>query len=637
MESVGSVESAAVKSRLQAKLQRALARAESSRLAAEAAALEDEAELQRLVVDASHRVAEYSGDATLRDSLEFSASLHTRASAMRALAAAQRALSPGAPCAEAAAALSATAAAPAVEHEDPEVTRAAARAARLSRLMQPTGPLLHPNPWSSAHADPERLGTARVPSGMGSPDYSKIPVTHREGDCNAMGRPWMPSNRSSEATLLPHKKSLGATGTWPGHGALDAPALASATRGLVSGLGATQRSSGGSSTGAAGEGAGAASSVHNVTTGTLLRFAHDPIPSHIVPSQAYTKAGSGVREPLPRALLNTLTREQLRAPRHPAYLLDSHVHHAAPWKRPPKPRASGSAGLSLFSQPPASAPPTLNDLKRAALAMVPERSLPSSDPVHAGKAAYTSSVHPPRLFSVVPLDYVWEAERAEEEGALREAVFWRAASEMEGRGGARAAAGRGGRQGVQVEGGEGGEGGGDSAAATGRGPAAAGHLPAHLTGPLASPMRLGSGEAGQTANFRTFSASGMWERGQQHLQLGSTLSGSSRGLPQQQQPALALLRGPLGAFQPVRAALVFDSEAQVAEYEAARKSLAERKALGAKALEVAQREVLATIRATEARLVSRGVGTGLGTTGSGLGTARGRKMVEERLKRSLEP
>jgi hypothetical protein len=87
----------------------------------------------------------------------------------------------------------------------------------------------------------------------------------------------------------------------------------------------------------------------------------------------------------------------------------------------------------------------------------------------------------------------------------------------------------------------------------------------------------------------------------------------------------------------VRAALVFDSEAQVAEYEAARKSLAERKALGAKALEVAQREVLATIRATEARLVSRGVGTGLGTTGSGLGTARGRKMVEERLKRSLEP
>ena len=641
------IDSADVQARLRRKLQRELQRQESARLAAEAAALADEAELRALAVSSAHALNAYSGAPALRDTLEHAAAAHTQAGAVRALAATGRALDAGAQLAAAREALDAAAAAPpprgALRLEGvPEAAAEAARRARLARLLHPPRPPRHAQPWSALRPDPLALGTARVCVGTGAPDYSLIPATHGDGD--VPGAAWVPSARSHEVTLPHPARAPGATGTgtWAGHDAIDAPARGTA-RGLVS----TARDAAAAAAAAdSGDPAASASlpqlqALLRATTGSLQRFPHDPIPSHVLPSAAFGKARSagGGREPplpLPRALLATLTRPQLLAPRHPAYLLDANLHHAAAWRRP------RPAAVKTFSEPPRSAPPTLNEQRRAAVAMVPERSLPASDPIHAGKPAYTPAVHAPPLFSRVPLDYVWEAARRGEEEEAREGVFWRAAAVMAGE-----------------EGGGGGGGGGSEEA----GASAAPLLPAHLTGPSPSPMRHASLATGE-ATFRTFSASGMHGEagfgglggtlgrstggsvggvgggGGGSLTLGRSSLGSGAGgsaaSAAADAPALSLLTGPQGKFQALRTALVFGSAGAVQEYEAARRNLVARKAMGAKALAAAAAEVEAGLAAMEGRLTARGVSTGLGATGGGTASARG-KALAERLRQSLEP
>ena len=557
---IHSVDSPEVKDRLLRKLQRALQRDVSAREAAEAAALSDEAELQRLVVETSHRVHSLSGSADLRGTLEYAASVHTQAAAVRALGVAQAALDPGTPAAEAAAALAATAAAPAAATGlEEEEAREAARAARLQRLLRSARPPpAAQQPWSNQAPDPVALGTARVAVGTGSADLSLLPVTHGEKERNAVG-PWVPSSRSKERTLPPPGKAPGtASGTWAGHHALDAPALG-ASRGLL----ATGRP------------------LPSATSGSLARFPHDPIPPHTLPPSAFVPGGS---TQLPRALLCALTRQQLMAPRHPAYMLDSHLHHGAAWRQPRRTPAAA------FSVPPASAPPTINDRKRAAVAMVPDRSLPASDPVHAGKPAYLpSAAHPAPLFSKVPLDYEWLQAVEKEQRESREGVFWQAAAVMAGEGAAAAA-----QQQQQQQ---------------------------QQQQPLL-PMRHGHSATGE-ATFRTFSASGMHEqsarRGLDSFRataraIGGMGGALAEGGAAAEAPALSLVTGPLGKFQALRTALVFGSAGEVREYEAARRALGARKAMGARALEAAKAEVMGQLQLQESRLLARGVGTGAAST-----------------------
>jgi hypothetical protein len=626
------IDSADVQARLRRKLQRELQRQESARLAAEAAALADEAELRALAVSSAHALNAYSGAPALRDTLEHAAAAHTQAATARALAATARALDAGAQLEAAREALAAPPPPRAAARldGDPEADAEAARRARLARLLHPPRPPAHAQPWSALRADPLALGTARVCAGTGATDPSRVlPATH--GDGGAAGPAWLPSARSHEVTLPHPARAPGATGTgtWAGHGAIDAPARGTA-RGLVS----TARPSGGDGSGGGGGGEGEGGlpqlqALLRATTGSLQRFPHDPIPSHVLPAAAFAKArsaggGSGAPLPLPRALLNTLTRPQLLAPRHPAYLLDSNLHHSAAWRRPVP------AAIKTFSEPPRAAPPTLNELRRAAVAMVPERSLPASDPIHAGKPAYCSAVHAPPLFSRAPLDSAWEEARRAEEEAAREGVFWRAAAVMEAGGEGSA-------------GGGGGGGGGDDGEPLQL-------LPAHLAGPSPSPMRHASRATGE-ATFRTFSASGMHGEAL-HGGLGGTLGRSSSSAgggggsalggggggssSSSDAPALSLLTGPQGKFQALRSALVFGSAGAAREYEAARRSLVARKAMGAKAAAAAEAEVEAGLAALEGRLAARGVSAGLGATGNGSASARGAAMAA-RVKQALEP
>ncbi len=147
-------------------------------------------------------------------------------------------------------------------------------------------------------------------------------------------------------------------------------------------------------------------------------------------------------------------------------------------------------------------------------------------------------------------------------------------------------------------------------------------------------MRHGAYATGE-ATFRTFSASGM------HGEdvgggLGSSLRGGVGSGSGAEAPALSLLTGPQGKFQALRSALVFGSAGAVAEYEAARRNLAARKAMGARAQAQAQAEVEAGLRAAEGRLVARGVSAGLGATGNGTASARAGALAA-RVARALEP
>jgi hypothetical protein len=589
--------------RLLRKLKRQLAKQEAARLAQESASLAAEAQLQAVAVRAEQGVQSLSGNAALRGTVEFAAMVHARDGAGAGLRALSRELGPCAEREAAAAALAAAAAAPAPPPlVDPDVAAEAARAARLRALMRPPGALVQP-PWDTAKPGPLLIG--RVPAGTGAPDYSLIPQTHQLPP-NSVGAPggtvrWVPTGRSSEATAPAPKNALCAAGSWAGHGALDA-AAEGAQRGFVStargGLGVT------------------ASAALGVTTGSAARFPHDPIPSHVVPAARLAATAA----PLPAALLQSLTREQLRMPRHPAYLLDAHVHHAAHWARPS--RAPGRT----FSDPPKLRPPTLNELKRAAVAMVPDRSLPAADPVHRGAPAFYSEVSGAPLFSKVPLDYQWEAARRAEEAAAVEDRFWAAAALAEQpyrppeeedaaaaaiidaqRAASAAAASRAGFRGGDRSGPL-------AAAATAAAAAAAagltagGSLGASRVGggsgaPTAPPPRRAG--AGGAPTFKTFAASGALPSRAALARGASVTGGAGAGAP-----ALSLLRGPQGKLLPLRSALVFGSAGAALEYEAAKAALLSSAALGARVLHEAHEREEAQLRATEARLAAMGVNTG---------------------------
>jgi hypothetical protein len=590
--------------RLLRKLRRQLDKSEGARLALEAQQLAAESQLQRVVVRAEQGAQELSGSAELRGTLEYAAMVHTRDGAAAGLRTLSRELDPLSARAAAAASLAAAAAAPpAPPLVDEDATAAAARAARLRALLHPRGaPAFHPAPWDSSKPDPLWIG--RVPASTGAPDFSLIPQTHQLSP-NTVGQPggtvaWVPTGRSSEATQPAPKNALCATGTWRGHAELDA-AAEGARRGFVStargGLGVT------------------ASAALGVTTGSAARFPHDPIPSHVVPAERFTATSA----PVPQALLKSLTREQLRMPRHPAYLLDAHLHHAEHWRRPE--RVPGRT----FSYPPKLRPPTLNELKKAALAMVPDRSLPSADPVHHGAPAFYSEVRGAPLFSKVPADYQWETARRAEDAAAREDRFWAAAALAEQpyrppgeedaaaatiieaqRAASASAASRAGFRGGDRSGPL-------AAAATAAAAAAAAGLGGGV-GSLGasrvaggsgapSPLRRGAPDGGPT--WRTFSASGALPSRAALARGASVTGGAGAGAP-----ALSLLRGPQGKLLPLRSALVFGTAEAALEYEAAKAALLSSAAMGARALHEAHEREEAQLRATEARLMAMGVNTG---------------------------
>jgi hypothetical protein len=189
-----------------------------------------------------------------------------------------------------------------------------------------------------------------------------------------------------------------------------------------------------------------------------------------------------------------------------------------------------------------------------------------------GKAPYNSSVVAPPLFSQVPLDYEWEAERGREEREEREGVFWKAAAlAQEPYRGAE----------EREEGGEEGSGEGGKLGTT-----TTTTIPSHYLAPLPSPMRRGDVYGHPT--HKTYSSS---------FRLPSTTLGSSGALASKDGPAftssLTLLKsGPTAKFQTLRSALIFGSAEATLEYEAARANLAARHAMGAKALEKAKVKVL---------------------------------------------
>lgn len=576
------------------KMRRQLDRQEKARLEAESEALKTEQALQSLVIETASKVTYMSGTPSLRDTLEFTSSLHTRNAATEALRTVGRGLDPLEGRVQAASALAAAAASPGPPWglEDPEAAAEAARQARMQRLMRPPGRAFHGKKWDNSLPDP--LWIERVPNGADAADYSLIPQTHPDQLEGTVA--WIPSTRSAEVTVVPAGKLLGVTGTWRGHHALDADAGEGTGRGFSS----TRAPQGG------------------MTSGSLARFTHDPIPSHILPPSQFTRTSQAI----PTQLLKSLTRPQLCKPRHPAYLLDMHLHHADAWRRPKK------AGAKPFSEYPRMAPPTLNDLRRAAVAMVPDRCLPSSDPIHEGKAPYNPAVVAPALFSQVPLDYEWEAEQEREEKEEREGVFWKAAALAQepyrGREG-----GEGWREDTEKEEeGEEGERGrqGTFTSTT--------TIPSHLLAPLPSPMRRGDAYGHPT--HKTYSSS---------FRLPSSSLGSSGALASKDGPgftsSLTLLKSGGGGgsgvnkFQALRSALIFGSKEATLEYEAARANLAVRHAMGAKALEKAKVKVLEELNNTERRLVERGVNTGLGTTGRG-GSARLIKQGPELLRKALE-
>ena len=591
--------------RLLRKMRRQLQRDTLSREKREEEALLNEADLQVLAVESAQRVNYLSGTPSLRSSLEFISSLHTREAAERELITVGRELDPLREREAAAEALDRTASGASVVLQDPEEVKEVALARRMAKLLQPPHSRTV-TPWNNSLPDPLWIG--RVPAGTGVTDYSLIPVTHPEtleGDAP----PWIPSTRSKEVTVPPPTKVLGVTGSWAGHDRLDADAR--------DGKGANR---GFSSTRAP---------IDGSTTGSLARFPHDPIPSHIVSSSRWgTTGGANAREPtpIPSHLLKTLTRAQLTKPRHAAYLMDSHVHHPDPWRRPRR-KQKGN-----FSDPPKSAPPTFNDLKRAAVAMIPDRCLPSSDPIHQGKAPYYAGAgKPPPAFSRLPLDYQWIAEVEEEERKAREEIFWKAAAEAEkpyaGRG--TALPGLGGLMDTASTSGGGGGGGllGSTA-----------HVPAHFLGPQPSPMRRGDA-LGRPTHATYLNSAGLPAQRSSRSEAFThqhSLSEAALGATSNSSHPLSLLKGPQGKFNSLRTALVFSTAESALEYEAARANLAARKAMGAKALEQAKITVIRELGETEKRLVEKGVNTGLGNTGRG-SLARLIKEEAAMLQRALEP
>ena len=586
--------------RLLRKLRRMNARSEAARAAATAALESREAHLQRVAVYAEQAVRTLGASGVVSDSLV--AARDSRDAACAELARVQSALAPDAATAAASRALDATRSAPASPRmEDDEERRQTAHAnAVRAALLTTRGGLpahfaTHEEGWRGGR--PSRWLIERVPAGTGAANLSLIPRTH--DDATVRSGPWLPAARAGERTEARAHLRDAIAGTWRGHGGLDADALAG-------GLTSTRRALG-------------------VTTASATRFAHEPIASHTRPPGDFVKT----QEPVPQSLLGTLTHGQARAPRHPAYLLDSRVKHSTGWRVG---ASYPAGGAPTFSDPPATRAPTVNDQRRARNAMIPDRSLALSDPVHAGKPGYYTDVHPPALFSKIALDYQWIREADAEAAREREGRFWLAAREAEKpyvRDDSAAAP-------ATLD--------DDGAGAHAEAPSyetfrsagsrAAARAPAETL--LASGLIRRAGPTGK-AHYRSFSASSRSAYRTSVLGPPETVALGGSGTRGGGARALTLLRGPQGRFAPMRSALVFDAADSAVDYETARAAITARNPMGAKVFDAAHAKSQRALVALEDELARRGVNTGLGTTGRGSVAAAMRVRDVELARQSLEP
>ena len=111
--------------------------------------------------------------------------------------------------------------------------------------------------------------------------------------------------------------------------------------------------------------------------------------------------------PIPKEFLDSLSPEQLRKPLHPAYLLSSTASHDGPWKKP-DPKGKD------FSALPTDKAPTANEILRAKLYTMPDRSF--YNPREDGKKEFLKpDPHPYPIFSSVPANSAWLMMHGREE------------------------------------------------------------------------------------------------------------------------------------------------------------------------------------------------------------------------------
>lgn len=150
-------------------------------------------------------------------------------------------------------------------------------------------------------------------------------------------------------------------------------------------------------------------SMHNATSGRTK----PGIPSATVPRRSF------MSRPIPEEFLETLSPRQLKVPLHPAYLLDSSVHHEQPWRK-------GEKKPRIFSNPARGKATTQNDANRAQRFIVPDRVY--YEPKEDGKVPWLKPMPGPYpIFSRVPLDSEWLEIHERQEGMEREARFYEAA------------------------------------------------------------------------------------------------------------------------------------------------------------------------------------------------------------------
>ena len=118
-----------------------------------------------------------------------------------------------------------------------------------------------------------------------------------------------------------------------------------------------------------------------------------PVPSATIPRRPVMDLK------IPTHLLDTLSPAQKRVPMHPAYQLDSVVHHPIPWRKPEK-------KPQLFSELPRNKAASSNDIARAKKFIVPDRVY--YDPVNDGKVPWLKpEPNAIPIFSNLPLDAEW--------------------------------------------------------------------------------------------------------------------------------------------------------------------------------------------------------------------------------------
>ena len=635
--------------RLLRKLRRLNARSEATRLAHEA---ETATRAERFAFVALH--AENAVRAA-HDTHSLAAATDTRDAALLNLRLAEAELAPDAARVAAVKALKAAALLPRAPSPDiAERMLEASRHATLRAALHSTRngqPSYHFNHTDRFKAEqPSRWLLERVPAGTGAIDWSLIQKTHSDP---GLGPAWRVVGHSGEATeLRPHLiKAKTHKGSWPGHTDIDIGGVLPAGNLTTARSGAafeTDTDSG--NTNANANATTTARSGAFMTTASRGRFSHDPIPSHTVHSTINQKTQTSV----PQTLLKTLTRAQAMAPRHPAYLLDSRVRHSTGWHVAP---SFPSGGAPLFSKPMAMAPSNPRERDAALVAMVPDRSLPFSDPITtAGGVGFYSDVHPPKFFSKVQLDYAWLREKKEEEEAEVERRFWLAAEQSalpfvrdHDVGGAAlpydatfaasrvdendeinaAALAR-----TQIN------------ALSGRGTNAGAAISQRLQN-NSNRSKSGGGEhmmmsmrranPDGTASPRTFqsSARNAYNTSLLGNTISSNVSGSGSGSGNGGSArALTLLTSHNGRFAPLRSALVFSTAEGAASYEEARAAVSACMPTGTRAFEKARMEANAQLDAQEERLERRGVSTGLGATGRHAASKRIHDLKAAR--RSLE-